>query len=109
IIVDPFANLHYSICPIKETKEGIWCVQEHKGIIIYNGKSATPNLFSSTEIANLDSLLTSNSILYRNIIVSNDNYIFMISSTRKILQISFRTHKFSYLMNAGNNLCAIAC
>ena len=109
IVLDPFANLRFSIYPIKETTEGIWCIQEHKGIIIYNEKGVSPNLFSSTVIANIDSLLNSNDILYRNLLACNDDYIFMLSSGNRILQIDFRTHKFTYLMDAGNYLFAIAC
>jgi len=109
MIIDPFANLHFSIYPIKETAEGIWCIQEHKGIIIYNGKSASPNLFSSSVVANIDSMLNSNDILYRNLLACNDDHIFMLSSGNRILQINFRTHKFSYLMDVGTYLFAIAC
>src|SRR5579871_324291 len=109
IQAEPFANLHYSIYPIKETDEGIWCIQEHKGIVIYSNNKASPNSFSSSEIANIDELLNTGTLFYHNIVTSNDRFIFLLSSAKKIIQVSLRSHEFKYLSSYQDNPLSLAC
>jgi ligand-binding sensor domain-containing protein/two-component sensor histidine kinase len=109
ISTDPFANLHYSLVPVKETNEGIWCLQESKGIIIYNRKGIIANQFSSSEAANIDSIIHSRNILYSRILTTNDNFIFIRLAAKKILQIDVRTHQFKYLNYTGGDIYSVAC
>lgn len=109
IITEPFANLHYSIYPIKETDEGIWCIEEHKGLVIYHNNKITPNLFAASETAVIDSLFNVGSFFYRTIVASNDHFIYTVSSGYQVLQIDLRTHEFHYIINSKENLIGLAC
>jgi two-component sensor histidine kinase/ligand-binding sensor domain-containing protein len=109
IIADPFSNLHYSIYPIKETDEGIWCIEEHKGFVIYHDNKIAPNQFAASERSVIDSLFNSGSFFYRSIVASDEDFIYTVSSGYQVLQINLHTHEFRYILNSKDNLISIAC
>jgi len=109
ISVDPLSILHHSLVPVKETKEGIWCLQENKSIIIYNRSGIVASQFSLSDSEDIDDLVSSRGPLLKKIIVDNDDYIFIRKGLNKILQIDIRTHGFSYCNFAGGEIYGLAC
>jgi two-component sensor histidine kinase len=103
-------NLRYSLMPIRQGEEGIWCLAENQGIIIYNEKGGSSNRFPLFTTANADGIFRSIDLVQNNkIIAANDNFIFIRTSFESILQIDLRTSELKYLHYAGSKLCAVAC
>lgn len=109
ISVDPLAMLHHSLVPLKETTEGIWCLQENKGIIIYNSKGIVASQFSLPESGGIANLVSSRGPLLKKVIVDNDNYIFIRIGLTRILQIDIRTHGFNYINCDDGEINGLAC
>jgi hypothetical protein len=46
---EPSANIGFDIVPLKETAEGVWCMQKKKGILIYSTDGKILQTFSNYE------------------------------------------------------------
>ena len=90
---DTSSKSRYSLMPIKETNEGIWCFEETKGIVIYGKKQGSFTQFSASQTANVvDMLRTEGYNITRKLISTNDSFIFLRTSVNKLLQIDINTH-----------------
>src|SRR5665213_280996 len=90
-------NSGFSIVPLKETSEGVWCMQEKKGIVIYSpkGKIIRETSFYDTDIT--DRIIQSDPLLLKNIISSNRDYIFIYGGNYQILKINTQTNKAGFI------------
>ena len=70
-------NNFFSIVPMQETKAGIWCLQERKGIVIYDRRGVQKEIIPFINPAFSDSLLLSLDILYNTLSTADDHYIFI--------------------------------
>ncbi len=110
ISIDPLANLHYSIVPVRENSENIWCLQEKKGIIVYNPNNTIAYQFTPSEAAGTDSIFRSDDLFQNNkIIAVNDDFIFIRLSAERILQFDIKTHVLKNLSKTGEGICALVC
>ncbi len=90
-------NSGFSIVPLKETPEGIWCMQEKKGIVLYspNGKMVT--ILPSYNSNIINKIIHSEDLLYNTIITSDGDYIFIAYSDDQILKINTNTREFNLI------------
>jgi signal transduction histidine kinase len=111
----------FSIVPLKETKEGIWCMQEGKGIVVINSNGKLFQQFNFFNTSLTDDIINSPELLYQNKIAHNDNHIF-ITQTRndnnsvyndinkgKLLAFNTNEKKFRQLNLPDNNILGLAC
>jgi hypothetical protein len=99
----------FSIVPLKETPEGIWCMQEKKAIVIYSpkGKIISQSAFYPTNIT--DGIIHSDELLLKKIIASNRNYIFMYEGNHQILKINTRTKKAGFIDCESSPSLSLSC
>jgi ligand-binding sensor domain-containing protein len=110
VSINPFVNLHYSLVPFKENDEGIWFLQENRGIVIYNVKNDATSPLLAFEAADADSVLSSDDLLQNNkIIASNDNFIFIRLSPKRIIEINLKTHQITNLNYPTERICGLSC
>jgi hypothetical protein len=99
----------FSTVPMSETKEGIWCMQENKGIIIYNPKNNICKVISDSATAFSKALITSPDILYKNLIAENNFFIFILTASNTILQINKQDHTFKNIKFRKGNILSLSC
>lgn len=100
---------YYSIIPLKETNDGIWCLQENKGIVLYNLKGVLSHeyFFDSKTINNI---LISKQFQYSNSVAANDKYIFINSTANKrILSFNLLNKTFGIINTENENIFSLAC
>jgi hypothetical protein len=103
ITLKPTDNAGFSIVPLKETREGLWCMQEKKGIVLYNpnGKIVSTFPFYNNDL--IDKIIHSERILYNPIITANQDYVFIVDSSNQILKINTTTKKSGFINLKENN------
>jgi signal transduction histidine kinase len=121
IALNTVVEKSFSIIPLKETPDGIWCMQEKKGIVIYSRQGKLLKEFSSFESSMIDGIINSQEFFYTNKIVSNDHYIFISKNetdngyassykTRaNILVINTEKNEFGKISLADSNILSLTC
>src|SRR5579862_1840529 len=100
----------YALMPIRQTGEGTWCFEETKGIVVYGNNGVALSRFPASQDANVEDMLrTEGYIITRKLIATNDRFIFLRSSSNKILQIDIGTHQTKYIDYPGAGIIGIAC
>ena len=99
----------FDIVPLKETAEGVWCMQREKGICIYSTAGRIIKTFSFYKVENIDTLFSSDDILYKNIFAFNDDYIFIASARNEVLKINTTTKKWNFLNSECTYRPPLAC
>lgn len=103
-------NSFFNVVPLKETVDGVWCMHEQKGIVIYNRKGAITEQLENFEFETIADIIKSHQINYSNSIASNRQYIFINNAAnKKILKIDTREKKFGYVNFEEKNIFDIAC
>ncbi len=105
ISVPVTGSYFFPIAPLLETKEGVWCMQYGKGIVLYN-----ENLKSSLQINvnDINELIKSNDLIQKSIIAANTKYIFIRVSENQLLKINTIDHSTQYI-NSYKNIIGIGC
>lgn len=87
----------FSIIPLTETDEGIWCLQENKGIIIYKPENGVSKLIYDSSLVPVNLLIYSTDILYKTLVTTNDKFIFIQTSSKSILRINKTDHSSTFI------------
>jgi len=96
------------IFPLKETEAGVWCIQEGRGVVIYNRKGTALQQVSILDYELTDRLLNYPFILYRNFTASNDDYIFILDKVDRIECINVRNKEVRTFHFNGSNILGLA-
>lgn len=96
ITTKPSGNAGFSIVPLKKTADGIWCMQQKKGIVIYNADGKIIRTFSFSTAA-IDDIIHSEQLLYKTIIASNSNDVFISGVNNQILKINTASKTFGFV------------
>lgn len=99
----------FSIVPLCETNEGVWCMQEKKGIVIYNKKGLIVKKFSQISSERIDSIISSANILFRTVITRNSDFVFILDANNHILQINLNTHQHNNFRLNNSKPFAVTC
>lgn len=78
------------VIPLKETTEGIWCMQEGRGIVLYSREGNAKKTMPMLDPALTDALLNSEENQFRALFTSNDRYIFIRSRNDQVERIDTR-------------------
>lgn len=110
----------YNIVPLKEIENTIWCMQENRGIVIYNKQGKFLRQVTSVNPTMIDEVLNSADLLYLNKITTNNNYIFInknfpanYASTNKnagiILAINIANSESREINMPEQNILGLTC
>jgi signal transduction histidine kinase/ligand-binding sensor domain-containing protein len=97
-------NLNFFIVPLKETNEGVWCMKEKKGIVIYSNKGT---ILTTQNFDNINIILKQQDILINTIFTSNNHYIFLYDGKDRVIQLNIHTRQLNYI-NTGS-LYSLTC
>ncbi|MGI8950286.1 MAG: ligand-binding sensor domain-containing protein [Chitinophagaceae bacterium] len=96
-------NVNFSIVPVKETNEGIWCLQNKKGLVIYSSSGNLLKQFANAQNSFIENVFSKDEILPNTTFATNQNSIFIYNGKNQIQQINLQTKQISYI-NAVNIL-----
>ncbi|HLK30703.1 MAG TPA: ATP-binding protein [Puia sp.] len=99
----------FPIVPLMQTPDGIWCMQENKGIVIYQNADFHLKKNDSSIVSEINTLISSEDILARRAIVNNGNNIFIRLNASRLLQINTRTFQFNYLDDFDSDIIGLGC
>jgi len=102
-------NAYYSIVPLKETTEGIWCMQLGKGVVIYSRNGKLQQQFSEFDADLITDIINSTELLYKKIAVNNADHIFINSGIGQVLSINTKTKQFTKITSGITDIAGIAC
>ena len=104
------ATPSYSLVPVIQTDEGIWCFEETNGILIYSKSGAVSRQFPESKSADVENMLHKEEYnITRKIMATNGRFIFLRTSANTILQIDINSHKTKSISYPGQEIIGIAC
>jgi len=109
ITAESYGNNGFNIVPLKETTEGVWCMQKRKGILIYSTGGKIMQTFSVYKTETIDTIFSSEDMLYKNIIAVNNNYVFISSGRNEVLKINTTTKELAFLNSESSYRIGLAC
>jgi len=108
IPVDCAGDDVFAIMPLCETKEGVWCIKKGAGFVIYNTNGQLKKAVPSVNINILDGIIGSDNIKSSSIISSNQDHIFIRTSTNTILDFNTRNYAFDEIKSV-EEILSVAC
>jgi len=102
-------NSYLPLVPMQQTKEGIWCMQEKKGVVIYSIDGILKKTMPFFDTAYPDSIVLGPELLYNSLSTGNDKFIFIQNFRTRILKINTTTHQFTYVKTDGTRIYGLAC
>lgn len=117
----PNGHAPFAVVPLKETKEGIWCMQENKGIVVYSKSGKLLQQFNFLNVSSTDNILNSLELLYLNKITgnsdhifinengSNNNYASINKNSGSILSFNTEKKAFRKIDIPNSNVLGLAC
>jgi signal transduction histidine kinase/ligand-binding sensor domain-containing protein len=103
------ANQNFSIIPLLETQEGIWCMHEKLGLVTFdkNGKLIHQYEYFAAVVKQI---LDNQPASLSNLFTVNNKYIFINNAADKnVLAIDVRSKDFRTLNVEDKNIYSIAC
>lgn len=100
------ANEFYSIIPVKETPEGIWCVERGKGLVVYSHTGKLVSVDNSIPLDDIEKMFGR----YAWIEASSKDFIFIRdASLRRLLEYSLTERRLVASRDMGVNILDICC
>jgi len=110
ILSVPSAAPAYSLVPVVQTREGIWCFEENVGIIIFDNTGRVFRQFPESRAADVENMLHHEEYnITRKIIAANSRNIFLRTSAHTILQIDLITCETKSIIDPGQEIIGIDC
>ena len=110
VSIDQGENLHYSLIPIRADGEGIWCLEENKGLILFKSNHLVVAPIPLLVPSAFDAIFRAEDLFQNNkIIASNDESLFFRLSGSRILEIKLPTHQLKNFDFPGATICGITC
>lgn len=97
IVIQNPGNRNFSLIPLKETNEGIWCMKENNGIVIYTSERAELKEFFAGADPFVENVFNQPEILASATFATNQHSVFIYNGKDKIQQINLKTHKVNYI------------
>ena len=108
ISVKASENSFYPIVPLLETLEGVWCMEQDKGIVIYNIRTGKQKIVDAN-VTDINNLVNSDDLVTNTIIAVNKKYIFIRIDSHRLMQINTDQHRVRYTSYGGENIIGIGC
>lgn len=96
------------IFPLKEKDGSMWCMEEGKGIVIYDIKGGMQSKLAGLDHAVTDAILNGTDIFFKDIICSNDHYILIRDRNDQIERIDLMTKTVRAFRFSGINIWSLA-
>lgn len=91
-------NVRFSIIPLQETRDGIWCMEGQKGIVLFNHEGKLIKTFPFVNALTINNILNSEEFLFVNSVTLDDSCIYINNPTEKtILCVNTINQKFRTL------------
>jgi signal transduction histidine kinase len=102
-------NSFFAIVPLMQTTDGIWCMQENRGIVEFRNGESQLIIIDSSCIPDINLTFNTDDILNRKIISTNGKFIFIRIPSGRILQINALTHRLDYFSDFKGEFIGFAC
>jgi hypothetical protein len=94
----------YSIIPLIQTDEGIWCLQKGEGMVIYSLNGKLKKHIPSVARYILDNFIHAELLESATLIANNRDHIFIRSTTNSILIYNTVDYQFSEFLQQGDEI-----
>jgi two-component sensor histidine kinase len=96
------------VVALKQTKEGIWCLQYNLGIVVYNSEGKLVKSLPALTREDANEILGSITLLERPKFTVNGNYLFLAVFKNRILQINTQSNQFFFMDAGGEDILGMA-
>jgi signal transduction histidine kinase len=106
IPVNSSSEAFYAIIPLAETPEGIWCMQQNKGLVIYGKNGRLLKAVDAVDPQIIDMVLTSGDWLT----TANKNLLFIRDPARQgFFEINTTQHSLIAARTTGTDILGLSC
>ena len=105
----PSASFYFSISPIMQTQEGVWCLQRGIGLVVYDTSGRLVRRVPIAGLPSTDDFFRSATVMVNRLYTSSRDYIFIRDTASRIWQVDVRTHQVRVLALPGPHPLYIAC
>ncbi|HVV55897.1 MAG TPA: ATP-binding protein [Mucilaginibacter sp.] len=102
------ADMPFGIIPVMENAEGVWCILDNKGIVIYNASGKLKRVLNSPAPGLMNNLIRADEPTRTNL-ACNGRFIFIRTSKRSLLKIDAFAHTFSTINSADGEVLGVSC
>ena len=100
------ADEYYALMPVKQTREGIWCVERNKGLTLYNQNGKLLSVDHSIPLNDVNQLFTR----FNGVEASNSNFIFVRdASGRRLLEFNTTERRLVAIRDVPGIVQDICC
>ena len=103
------SDVLFSTVPLLETPEGVWCLGEGMGVIIYDKNGHIKTKIPSIETRALDEVIGSFHLKDKGIITAGQNHIYIRTGLQKLLDINTSNHQIDQISGFDNQITGIGC
>jgi signal transduction histidine kinase len=98
----------FTIVPLNETCEGIWCLKKGSGMVVYGKNGKIKKTIPSISTSILDGIIRSDDIHNSCLIATNSEHIFIRCSINSLLDYNITGNSFSQF-SPGVEILSIGC
>jgi ligand-binding sensor domain-containing protein len=103
------AEGYFAIVPLKETAEGIWCLQENKGLVILDKDGRQRKATIPIDTRAIDQIIKPELPTPKVLTTSSADFIFIRIGKRQVLRINTTTHQCDTISGADGDIQSISC
>lgn len=95
------SNRSFSIIPVNENREGIWCFQEGEGLVTYSPSGRFLKIFPEMDNSFVGNVFSQQLILKNTSFTANQNAIFVYNGKDRIQSFNINTHQVEFFETIG--------
>ncbi len=99
----------FGILPLSETKDGIWCLKEGAGMIIYSKNGQLKKKIPSLDTKILDGIIRSDYLTNASVIADNQDHIFFRLTANRIAIYDTYNYHFEEFEQPGEPIISVGC
>jgi len=99
----------FAIIPLSETAEGVWCLKEGAGMVIYNKEGRLKKTVPSVNTGILDAIIRADYIESSSCIVNSEDHIFIRTVNNVILDYNTSDYRCDEISMHGQLVTGISC
>jgi signal transduction histidine kinase/ligand-binding sensor domain-containing protein len=103
------AEGYFAIVPLKETTEGIWCLQENKGLVILSKDGRQRKIAIPIDTIAIDQIIKPELPTPKVLTTSSTDFIFIRIGKHQVLRINTTTHQCDTISGADGDIQSISC
>ena len=104
------ASLSFNIIPVAETGEGIWALELHKGVVLYNKEGKELSILPGFSVDKVDDLFHQPDNIFRSLFCFSEKCFFVRLSADEVVAVDVVRHQFhSAIQHADEKIISISC